>query len=235
MTTGTEHRMVRARLARSAGFAGDLETARAALDGLELEEDAADGPILLARGHLAFFTGDIDEAWDIADRPGDARLTGRPVAAGGPGDAAGSDRAPPRRVVRALPAGAAAYAGTPADGDRDLRRSPVRGGVPAVRSDALRRGHRSDRGLLRATPRTPAPCEALRSRPRSSARRRCSWETSTSLSASCKRPSICTATSTRRRGRPTACSVSPRSDSRRATRWRHGNCCSVPSRWLAGR
>jgi DNA-binding SARP family transcriptional activator/predicted negative regulator of RcsB-dependent stress response len=66
ITTGTEHRMVLARLARSAGFAGDLETARAALDGLEPEEDAADGPILLARGHLAYFTGDIDEAWDIA-------------------------------------------------------------------------------------------------------------------------------------------------------------------------
>ena len=49
ITTGTEHRMVLARLARSAGFAGDLETARAALDGLEPEEDAADGPILLAR------------------------------------------------------------------------------------------------------------------------------------------------------------------------------------------
>ena len=65
-TTGTERRLVRARLARAAAFAGDLDTARAALDGLEPEEDAADGPILLARGNLAYFGGDVDAAWDIA-------------------------------------------------------------------------------------------------------------------------------------------------------------------------
>ena len=38
----------------------------AALDGLELEGDAADGPILLARGNLAYFTGDVDTAWEVA-------------------------------------------------------------------------------------------------------------------------------------------------------------------------
>jgi tetratricopeptide (TPR) repeat protein len=63
-TTGTQHRLVRARLARAACFAEDLETAAAALAGLELEEDAADGPILLARGNLAYFSGDVDAAWD---------------------------------------------------------------------------------------------------------------------------------------------------------------------------
>ncbi|MDP3890845.1 AAA family ATPase [Nocardioides sp.] len=66
VTTGTEHRLVRARLARAACFAGELDTAEAALAGLELERDAADGPILLARGNLAYFTGDIDAAWDAA-------------------------------------------------------------------------------------------------------------------------------------------------------------------------
>ena len=46
--------------------AGDLDTARAALAGLELEGDVADGPMLLARGNLAYFTGDIDAAWAVA-------------------------------------------------------------------------------------------------------------------------------------------------------------------------
>ena len=63
-TTGTQHRLVRARLARAACFADELETAAAALAGLELEEDAADGPILLARGNLSYFSGDVDAAWD---------------------------------------------------------------------------------------------------------------------------------------------------------------------------
>ena len=35
---------------------GDLDTAAAALAGLDLEGDAADGPILLAQGNLAYFT-----------------------------------------------------------------------------------------------------------------------------------------------------------------------------------
>ncbi|MGN6131730.1 MAG: hypothetical protein ACTHOK_15415, partial [Nocardioidaceae bacterium] len=67
-TTGTEHRMVRARLARAVCFTGDFDTARAALAGLGLEGDAADGPLLLARGHLAYFVGDVEAAWDAASR-----------------------------------------------------------------------------------------------------------------------------------------------------------------------
>jgi DNA-binding SARP family transcriptional activator/tetratricopeptide (TPR) repeat protein len=66
VTRGTEHRLVRARLARAAGFAGDFDTARAAVAGLDQQGDAADGPILMARGTLAYFSGDIDTAWDIA-------------------------------------------------------------------------------------------------------------------------------------------------------------------------
>ena len=65
-TTGTENRLVRARLARAATFAGDTDTARAALAGLEVEGDAADGPLLMARGNIAYFSGDIDLAWEIA-------------------------------------------------------------------------------------------------------------------------------------------------------------------------
>ncbi|WP_457254634.1 ATP-binding protein [Pedococcus sp. P5_B7] len=66
LTSGVEHRLVRARLARSACFASDFDTARSALAGLELLGDDADGPILLARGNLAYFSGDIDGAWDLA-------------------------------------------------------------------------------------------------------------------------------------------------------------------------
>lgn len=66
VTSGTEHRLVRARLARAACLTGDFDTAAAALDGLEEEGDAADGPLLLARGNLAYFTGDVDTAWEIA-------------------------------------------------------------------------------------------------------------------------------------------------------------------------
>ena len=66
VTTGTDHRLVRARLARAASLAGDFDTARAALAGLELEGDPADGPVLLARGNLAYFSGDTDTAWEIA-------------------------------------------------------------------------------------------------------------------------------------------------------------------------
>jgi tetratricopeptide (TPR) repeat protein len=66
LTRGTEHRLVRARLARAACFTGDLDTAEQALEGLGLEGDRADGPVLLARGNLAYFVGDIDTAWKVA-------------------------------------------------------------------------------------------------------------------------------------------------------------------------
>jgi tetratricopeptide (TPR) repeat protein len=68
LTSGTEQRMVRARLARAAAFAGDLDTARAAVAGLELEGDAADVPIMIAQGLVASFSGDLEAAWEIATR-----------------------------------------------------------------------------------------------------------------------------------------------------------------------
>lgn len=66
VTSGTTHRLIRARMARAAAFAAEFDVARAALAGLEPEGDAADGALLLARGHVAYFTGDIDAAWRIA-------------------------------------------------------------------------------------------------------------------------------------------------------------------------
>lgn len=56
---GAAARTLRARLARAAVMSGDLDTARAALDGLETIGDAADSDILLARGSIAFFTSDL--------------------------------------------------------------------------------------------------------------------------------------------------------------------------------
>jgi DNA-binding SARP family transcriptional activator/tetratricopeptide (TPR) repeat protein len=67
VTTGTEHRLVRARLARAAALAGETDIAEEALSGLEPEGDAADGAILVAQGHHAFFAGDVESAWQIAN------------------------------------------------------------------------------------------------------------------------------------------------------------------------
>jgi DNA-binding SARP family transcriptional activator len=71
VTDGTEHRLVRARMARTATFSGDLDTARAALLGLELEGDTADVPILMGRGNLAYVSGEIDVAWEVAGQARD--------------------------------------------------------------------------------------------------------------------------------------------------------------------
>jgi tetratricopeptide (TPR) repeat protein len=55
-------RLLRARLARAAMIAGDIDTAAAALQDLEPNGGSADGDILLARSYVAFFTGDMDAA-----------------------------------------------------------------------------------------------------------------------------------------------------------------------------
>jgi len=66
ITTGTPHRLVRARLARAAAVGGDLTTARSALAGLDLEGDEADTSLLLAQGNLAYFSGDMETALRVA-------------------------------------------------------------------------------------------------------------------------------------------------------------------------
>jgi DNA-binding SARP family transcriptional activator/tetratricopeptide (TPR) repeat protein len=55
-------RELRVRLARTALMSGDLETAAAALDGLDPDGGEADADILLSRGKYAFFTSDFDLA-----------------------------------------------------------------------------------------------------------------------------------------------------------------------------
>jgi DNA-binding SARP family transcriptional activator/tetratricopeptide (TPR) repeat protein len=53
---------LRAKLARTAVMSGDLHTAVAVLDGLELDGGDNDADILLARGNLAFFMSDFEAA-----------------------------------------------------------------------------------------------------------------------------------------------------------------------------
>ncbi len=66
--SGDGRRTLRARLARAATMSGDFETAAAALDGLELDGGPSDAEILLAQGNVAYFSGDHDTAWRIAER-----------------------------------------------------------------------------------------------------------------------------------------------------------------------
>ena len=66
VTTGTPHRLNRARLARAAAIGGDLATAQSALAGLDLQDDDADTSLLLAQGMVAYFSGDMDTAQAVA-------------------------------------------------------------------------------------------------------------------------------------------------------------------------
>jgi DNA-binding SARP family transcriptional activator len=67
LADGDGRRLLRARLARAAVVAGDMDTAAAALDQLEPNGGPADGDILLARSQVAYFTGDLETAWAIAE------------------------------------------------------------------------------------------------------------------------------------------------------------------------
>jgi len=62
-----EYRRLRPRLARAATFAADYATAAEALEGLELDGSADDAALLLARGNLAYFTGNLVAAEAAAD------------------------------------------------------------------------------------------------------------------------------------------------------------------------
>jgi DNA-binding SARP family transcriptional activator len=62
-----EQRRLLPRLARAATFAGDYATAAEALEGLEPDGSADDAALLLARGNLAYFTGDLVAAEAAAD------------------------------------------------------------------------------------------------------------------------------------------------------------------------
>ncbi len=77
-TDPAERSMLRAKMARAAAFAGDLETAAIALDGLEPDGSPQDSEILLARGMLAFFRNDMDTADAAASEARRRATLGRP-------------------------------------------------------------------------------------------------------------------------------------------------------------
>ena len=56
-------------------------TAGAALAGLVIAGDAADGPILVARGNVAYFSGDNDAAWDAVAQARAAHLSWSAIGA----------------------------------------------------------------------------------------------------------------------------------------------------------
>ena len=173
VTTGTLHRLVRARLARAAAIGGDLATARSALAGpgppgrrgRRVAAARPGHPGVLHRRH-----GDRAEGRGRGSRA--AARGRRPMAPGRPGGPAGAAGAPAWGVVLELPHRAATYAGTRAPGRCRLRRPPVRGGEPALRPRALCRDHRRGRAASAAAPARPAPCGEWPSPPPSSGRRR---------------------------------------------------------------
>jgi hypothetical protein len=69
-TEGPMRRLLRAKMARAGLMGGDVESAQAALEGLEPDGGPFDGPILHAQGMLAYMTGDLDTAEQAA---GEAR------------------------------------------------------------------------------------------------------------------------------------------------------------------
>ena len=66
-TEGPTRRLLRAKMARAAMMSGDIDSAADALDGLEPDGGPFDGPILHARGMLAYMTGDLDGAEAAAE------------------------------------------------------------------------------------------------------------------------------------------------------------------------
>ena len=148
VTTGTLHRLVRARLARAAAVGGDLgyrplrpggagPRGRRGrhIDSSSPRETWRTSPVTWRPpGRVAAEARErlrgVDDPWHLVD------LVGLHGSAGPPA----------RRVVRQLPHRAATYAGPRAPGRRRLRRPPVRGREPALRPRALSRDHRRGRG-----------------------------------------------------------------------------------------
>jgi DNA-binding SARP family transcriptional activator len=60
--------LLRARMGQAAVTEGDLATAAAILDGLEPTGGPADVAILLAKGNLAYLSGDVEAAWQASDQ-----------------------------------------------------------------------------------------------------------------------------------------------------------------------
>src|SRR6185312_16056191 len=76
LTTGEMRRKARIALSRTATMSGDLESGADALAGLESNGGPSDVALLLARGHLAYFEGDLDAAAAIAQEARSLIVTG---------------------------------------------------------------------------------------------------------------------------------------------------------------
>lgn len=76
VATGELWRKARAGLARAATLSGDLDAGADALVGLELNGGANDAAVLLARGNLAYFRGDLEAASAVARQARDLIVTG---------------------------------------------------------------------------------------------------------------------------------------------------------------
>lgn len=76
LVQGDRARVLRARLARAAIVVGDLDTALAALDGLEPDGGPTDPDVLLARANVAYVRGDQDEAWALTQQARNRILSG---------------------------------------------------------------------------------------------------------------------------------------------------------------
>ena len=138
---------IRLALAQASILSGDVEGAAEALEGLEPDGGPNDGAILLLRGMVAYFRGDIDAA-ELAARDARESRPGARGARGPPGRhrPPGDDRPQPGGVVRPHPPGAAGHPGRPDCGHQGVRRPALRGRVPAVRPLALRGGRGAGAG-----------------------------------------------------------------------------------------
>ncbi len=144
LADGDGGRLLRARLARAAMFAGDMDTAAAALENVEPNGGPADGDILLARSQVAYFIGDIGRRVGAGrGRPPPGPRRRQELAGARPRRPPGPARPRPGRVVRPHARRAAAHLPEPRAGPGHLRRLPLPGRVPALRADPLRRGHRA--------------------------------------------------------------------------------------------
>lgn len=70
LAEGDARRRLRAKLALTALYHGDIDIASAAINGLEPDGGPADAAILLAQGNIAYFLGDLDGAWQAASAAG---------------------------------------------------------------------------------------------------------------------------------------------------------------------
>ena len=233
VTSGTEHRLVRARLARVACFQGDFETAAAALAGLELEGDRADGAVLLGRGNLAYFMGDVDAAWDAANEARSLLRADDPwqivdlvSLQGLIAHQRGEWFERFGRELRSTQ-GNPGLAATVFDAHLCVAEYLLYGPIPY--DEVIELADRLSAGRAVRRPARRGLRVPLR------ARRSCSRGTSKPPNERSRRRSTCTTTSTRRPARRTACNGWPRCDSRRATARPPYASCSRHCRWPGGR